>query len=460
MEYSLQTLVLGNTLRSEAITDIATQNIKERFKRSLSDCKKNNGFLQICVAFWSINQNYFGEDFIDVLKHEKSLVCVDIHEPTDIEKFSLMSTVGVENLYIFLYQRQKDCPSPPLLHSKVFLFDFGNNDAEIWIGSQNMTKAAFEDNLEATTILRTTSGSSLYEAVHKYISEVRDICTEIKHGGKFLPEESGENGLYRQLQRCKELKPEKEKVLEFWCDDSSLIQPEKSLTLLSLNIIGKCKDVSNTQALNVGSKKTERIILKVHDESGKLAIFESKAAIKGTNLHEVKINPKLLGYILRANCSPPFMFPESDINMEGFIKRIQDWREKSKLDNRGFIEITFDVVKQCNEVQTPDVEIPMWEWAGNDEQLQNILNSYGLTKATHSPKRSEPPHQSSIPLEGVFGESGLKNYYKRIINSDNLTDDLFKLSSHGIQHMLIEEQEISNDCSSHKAHDLFKSEQV
>jgi len=459
MEYTLQTLLLDNTLRSEDITDVVTQNIKERFKKSLSDCKRNNGFLQICVAFWSIAKNYFGEDLVEVLKREKSLVCVDIHEPTDIEKLNLISVAGVENLYIFLYQREKNCPSPPLLHSKVFLFDFGNNDAEIWIGSQNMTKAAFEDNLEATIILRTKSGSSLYKAVHKYISGVQYVCTRIEYGGKFLSKESGENGLYRQLQRCKEPKLEKEKVLEFWCDDSGLIQPKKSLTLLSLNIVGNCKDVFNTQAVNSGNKKAERIILKVHDESGKLAIFESKAAIKGTNLHEVKINPRLLGYILRANCSPPFMFPKSDINMEGFIKRIQDWQEKNKSDN-SFVEISFDIVKQCNEVQTQDVKIPMWGWAGNDEQLQQILNNYGLTKATHSPKRSEPPHQSSIPLEGVFGESGLKNYYKRIINSDNLTDDLLKLSSHGIQHKLIEEQGISNDCSSHKAHDLFKSEQA
>ncbi len=447
MEYTLQTLLLGNTIHSSK---------REWFKSSLSDCKKNNGFLQICVAFWSNDQDYFGKGLlVDVLKHEKSLVCVDIHEPTDIEEFNRMSAAGVENLYIFLYQRQKPCPSPPLLHSKVFLFDFGNNDAEIWIGSQNMTKAAFEDNLEATTILRTKSGSSLYEAVHKYISEVRDICTEIKYGGKFLSEESGENGLYRQLQRCKEPKSKKEQVLEFWCDNSELIKPKGSLTLLSLNIVGNCKDVFDTQAVNTGNKKAERMILKVHDKSGKLAIFESKAAIKGTNLHEVKINPRLLGYILRANCSPPFMFPKSEIDMDNFIQRIQSWWEKSKLDNRNFVEISFDVVKQCNEVQTQNIEIPRWEWTRNDEQLQHILNGYGLTTATHSPKLSNPPEQSSISLESVFGESGLKNYYNRIINSDNLTDDLLKLSSHGIQHKLIEEQEISNDCNSHEAHDLF-----
>jgi len=74
MEYTLQTLLLDNTLRSEDITDAATQNIKGRFKKSLSDCKQNNGFLQICVAFWSIAKNYFAEDLVEVLKRDKSLV--------------------------------------------------------------------------------------------------------------------------------------------------------------------------------------------------------------------------------------------------------------------------------------------------------------------------------------------------------------------------------------------------
>jgi HKD family nuclease len=129
----------------ELIPGLSNTDIKLRFEGLLVNCISVKG----CVAFWTIGSNYFNNQaLVKALKKENSFYCVDIQEPTNIDKIAEYVKSGVEEIYLHKYRLD---PSQynlttNLLHSKVTLFELKNNEIEIWIGSHNLTHYALSCN--------------------------------------------------------------------------------------------------------------------------------------------------------------------------------------------------------------------------------------------------------------------------------------------------------------------------
>jgi hypothetical protein len=86
-------------------TSRISKSAEERFNDSVELCAKNsNGFLRMCVAFWTHEPLDMA---IPVLKREKSTICADIHKPTDIDKLDALVGREVKNVFLFLYRNRE-----------------------------------------------------------------------------------------------------------------------------------------------------------------------------------------------------------------------------------------------------------------------------------------------------------------------------------------------------------------
>jgi len=149
-----------------------SRSIKSRLEASLKKCSSLKG----SVAFWKIRTGYI-KGLVNVLNHHDSFICVDIHQPTNIDCLDEFVKQGA-NVYLFLYR--VDTGRHPLLHTKLLLLDFPDGKAEIWIGSQNFTHSAIKgNNLESTSIISIEKNSALYRQVSDYIHFIRECCEDI-----------------------------------------------------------------------------------------------------------------------------------------------------------------------------------------------------------------------------------------------------------------------------------------
>jgi hypothetical protein len=41
--------------------------------------------LQAAIAYWTVSDDIFGSHLVRVLQHKDALLCVDLHQPTDLE---------------------------------------------------------------------------------------------------------------------------------------------------------------------------------------------------------------------------------------------------------------------------------------------------------------------------------------------------------------------------------------
>ncbi len=181
---------------SNKICRTSNQKVEKRFNESVKRCKNNpNGFLRVCVAFWTYKSI---SSITEVLKRPNSTICVDIHSPTDIEQLDTLVNSGVQSIFLFLYRNgATNQQQLPLLHSKIFLFNFGDGSAEIWMGSQNVTASALGGlNCESIHILKTRVDSCIYDEVNKYIDFIQQCCKDVQ--GQFDREKKE---FYKKLQK-------------------------------------------------------------------------------------------------------------------------------------------------------------------------------------------------------------------------------------------------------------------
>ena len=174
--------------------------IKDRLEEAINTCVS----LKAAVAFFSIDTKYFKE-LGEVLSREDSFFCVDIHDPTSIYALeSFYYSDKQPNFYLFvggkglseldqicntLIQHPKNTIKTSdertysstdiweLLHAKLLLFTFEDH-IEIWLGSQNFTRASLEGviNLESTVIITTSQNSKEYIDAKSYLDFLKTRC--------------------------------------------------------------------------------------------------------------------------------------------------------------------------------------------------------------------------------------------------------------------------------------------
>jgi len=178
------------------------RNIKKHLEKSIENCLS----LKAAVAFFNIGANYFSNcNLREVLSREESFFCVDIHDPTSIYALeSFYYSDKQPNFYLFvggkglseldqmcntLIQHPKNTIKTSdertysstdiweLLHAKLLLFTFEDH-IEIWLGSQNFTRASLEgvNNLESTVIITTSQNSKEYIDAKSYLDFLKTRC--------------------------------------------------------------------------------------------------------------------------------------------------------------------------------------------------------------------------------------------------------------------------------------------
>ena len=280
-------------------TSRISKSAEERFKDSVKLCAKNpNGFLRMCVAFWTHKPSHIA---IQILKREKSTICADIHKPTDIDKLDALVGRGVKNVFLFLYRnREKNYQQTPLLHSKIFLFDFGDGSAEIWMGSQNFTRSALSGiNCESIHILKTTVDSKIYSEVDKYIDFIKQCCEDVQ--GQFDREKKE---FYKELQQIR-IKSNPLYVLDVLGTRSSFSTGDSIILIVD--------SASNDQ--NEFKARTYEAILRVLSSEQKLIqydiVIEVTAITTSEGLKELgrrkKPSHAHVGYIIRTHSRIPLL---------------------------------------------------------------------------------------------------------------------------------------------------------
>ncbi|MDM8558483.1 hypothetical protein [Candidatus Parabeggiatoa sp. HSG14] len=242
------------------------RNIKEKLEQSINECVSLKG----AVAFWKLDTDYL-KGLADKLSHNDSYVCVDIHQPTDID--CLKKFVEKDsNIYLFLYRVETG--RHPLLHTKLLLFDFPDGKAEIWIGSQNFTRSALEGfNLESTSIITTTKGSPLYKDIISYLDFIKACCEDI--GTKVYPEIGGQFNLkfldfYKKLQHSFDFQEKNYQVIDLVCEDVKdicSIAEHKNNSILIASFINE----NDSSKFPVGKE----ILIRALDKEGETICYKS-----------------------------------------------------------------------------------------------------------------------------------------------------------------------------------------
>ena len=138
----------------------------------------------MAVAYWTIPNDYFGDDLIELLKKKESFACVDISSPTDIDELCKLAKQSC-NLYFYTESlvwdgKNKQPNNRNLLHSKVLLFDLPKNLASIWIGSHNWTdRSLIGKNIETSLEICVDKNSDIYIEIKYLLEKIKQDCEQI-----------------------------------------------------------------------------------------------------------------------------------------------------------------------------------------------------------------------------------------------------------------------------------------
>jgi len=166
-------------MKIEFIPTKECASIKNRFEEPVNRCISIKG----AIAFWTFSTKYV-KQLSNKLSNSNSFFCIDINQPTDLNALAVFKEQG-SNVCLydwFLSNRNKNIKH--LLHTKLTVFDFSDGTAEIWNGSHNYTRRAFEGpNIEASFIIHTNKTSELYNQSVDYLNWIKGHSTEfnIKH---------------------------------------------------------------------------------------------------------------------------------------------------------------------------------------------------------------------------------------------------------------------------------------
>jgi hypothetical protein len=150
--------------------------------------------LRAAVAFWTLDPTFLGPTLLARLGD--GYLVVDLQLPTNIRTLDGMNQRGA-NVFIHLGRAawspgtrdaERDIvgwgtrETRALMHSKVWLFDFGDGRAEIWTGSLNATNPAVRGvNLEGSLVLQVDRGCPVYEQTVSHLEFARSVAERFQH---------------------------------------------------------------------------------------------------------------------------------------------------------------------------------------------------------------------------------------------------------------------------------------
>ncbi|OUD13252.1 phospholipase D-like domain-containing protein [Thioflexithrix psekupsensis] len=246
------------------------KSIKERMECSIEKCVSIKG----AVAFWSINAPFIS-GLAEKLALNNSYMCVDIHEPTNIDSLNSLIERNA-NIYLFMYR--KDNGKYPLMHAKFILFDLGNGQVEIWLGSQNITKQALEgENIESTVIITTDKDSVLYRKMVDYLGTVKRYCEEVggnlykKIGKKFNSEYVD---FYKMLQGSFDFQEKTHQVMDVICADVEEFQKGTEDSVNNYTIIAIYNNKNPNKKTSID--KNKELLIRALDRNGSVCCYKFK----------------------------------------------------------------------------------------------------------------------------------------------------------------------------------------
>ncbi len=239
---------MSSDLSVEFLQTAYNRNIKDRLREAINNCVS----LKAAVAFFNIDTKYF-EKLGEILSREDSFFCVDIHDPTSIlalESFYYSSEQP--NFYLFAggkdsseldqlcnniaknnksmigtstNDRNHDLTAIwELLHAKLLLFTFEDH-IEIWLGSQNFTRASLEgvNNLESTAIITTNQDSKEYFDAKSYLGFLKTRCLAFDKN-RIICYLQIQNSLGKEKKN--KIYDHKERILKVICSDVNELSGE------------------------------------------------------------------------------------------------------------------------------------------------------------------------------------------------------------------------------------------
>ena len=161
-----------------------SRSVSHLLMDSLSNCLSVQG----SVAFWKLPTDVLDRQLFWALCRPESFICVDFHIPTNFEYLAefveqIRSHRDFPSLFIFLRKAGKsnDGDSPVMLHTKILLFDMGNQNWQIWVGSHNFTRSAlFGLNLEGSLCVKGNNNepqfTELLAKIKSYLIYIQSLC--------------------------------------------------------------------------------------------------------------------------------------------------------------------------------------------------------------------------------------------------------------------------------------------
>lgn len=134
------------------------------------------------VAFWTLSSISYGDEFAKKIS-EEGFLCVDIQRPTNIDALVNLREYGA-NVLLHLLRASGNTELPGtlglpknLMHSKIMLFDLGDDQATAWIGSHNGTNRAIAGiNIETSLLVHISQKSVLYKQLREHLDVIRSRC--------------------------------------------------------------------------------------------------------------------------------------------------------------------------------------------------------------------------------------------------------------------------------------------
>lgn len=165
---------------------ILHKNVKPRLQELIGQAE----CLQMSVAYWTINKNYFSSsgDLINILTKKDSFACIDISLPTNVSNVCEIAA-QTDTLYFYTRsfskvnnqdQEQTSYMANHLLHSKIILFELPDGQASIWIGSHNWTDRALSGiNIETSIEILVDRNNRIYQEVKKLLADIKNQCHKV-----------------------------------------------------------------------------------------------------------------------------------------------------------------------------------------------------------------------------------------------------------------------------------------
>ncbi len=131
------------------------------------------------------------------LAHESGFLCVDLHQPTDVDALARLVAKG-SNVYLYCedittYTDAGQREPPYLVHTKMLLYWSEDRTAERWVGSHNWTNRAIQGlNVESSLVVKVQDSSNLLCEAAGYLGKIRQMSERF---------DVSKVDFYKQLQR-------------------------------------------------------------------------------------------------------------------------------------------------------------------------------------------------------------------------------------------------------------------